>query len=232
MAAVFQPVAERPAPVRTEGLVPSLKRNLFGDWKSALTTLILVVLAVRYLPEVANWTLFKAVFQPNLDQCQAARGDGACWGVVAEKYRLIILGYYPFAEQWRPVAATLLLLGLLVTSCIRHFWKPWLVALWIVVIPLFFWVMGGGLGLTRVPTDQWGGLPLTIMLASFGIVLAFPLAVAIGYPDVVSIANTSLNQTGRAVECIAIIMLVYLTTSLSTAAFMGWYNKRSAIRER
>ncbi len=58
------------------------------------------------------------------------------------------------------------------------------------------------------------------------------LAVAIGYPDVVSIANTSLNQTGRAVECISIIMLVYLTTSLSTAAFMGWYNKRSAIRER
>jgi len=58
------------------------------------------------------------------------------------------------------------------------------------------------------------------------------LAVAIGYPDVVSIANTSLNQTGRAVECIAIIMLVYLTTSLSTATFMGWYNRRSAIKER
>jgi general L-amino acid transport system permease protein len=58
------------------------------------------------------------------------------------------------------------------------------------------------------------------------------LAVAIGYPDVVSIANTALNQTGRAVECIAIIMAVYLTTSLSTAAFMNWYNKRAAIRER
>ena len=58
------------------------------------------------------------------------------------------------------------------------------------------------------------------------------LAVAIGYPDVVSIANTSLSQTGRAVECIAIIMAVYLTTSLSTAAFMNWYNRRSAIKER
>jgi general L-amino acid transport system permease protein len=58
------------------------------------------------------------------------------------------------------------------------------------------------------------------------------LAVAIGYPDVVSIANTAINQTGRAVECIAIIMLVYLTTSLSTSGFMNWYNKRSAIRER
>jgi general L-amino acid transport system permease protein len=58
------------------------------------------------------------------------------------------------------------------------------------------------------------------------------LAVAIGYPDVVSIANTTLNQSGRAVECIAIIMLVYLTTSLGTSALMNWYNKRVAIKER
>ena len=58
------------------------------------------------------------------------------------------------------------------------------------------------------------------------------LAVAIGYPDVVSIANTALNQTGRAVECIAIIMAVYLFTSLSTSAFMNAYNTRAAIKER
>ena len=58
------------------------------------------------------------------------------------------------------------------------------------------------------------------------------LAVAIGYPDVVSISNTAINQTGRAVECIAIIMLVYLFTSLSTSGIMNWYNKRSAIKER
>ena len=58
------------------------------------------------------------------------------------------------------------------------------------------------------------------------------LAVAIGYPDVVSISNTAINQTGRAVECIAIIMLVYLTTSLSTSGIMNWYNRRAAIKER
>ena len=58
------------------------------------------------------------------------------------------------------------------------------------------------------------------------------LAVVIGYPDVVSIANTTLNQTGRAVECIAIIMGVYLCTSLGTSALMNWYNKRAAIKER
>jgi len=58
------------------------------------------------------------------------------------------------------------------------------------------------------------------------------LAVAIGYPDVVSVATTALNNTGRAVECIAIVMAVFLTTSLSTSAFMNWYNRRAAIRER
>jgi general L-amino acid transport system permease protein len=58
------------------------------------------------------------------------------------------------------------------------------------------------------------------------------LAVAVGYPDVVSIANTSLNQTGRAVECITLVMLVYLTTSLATSLLMNWYNARAAIKER
>jgi general L-amino acid transport system permease protein len=58
------------------------------------------------------------------------------------------------------------------------------------------------------------------------------LAVAIGYPDVVSISNTAINQTGRAVECIAIIMAVYLTTSLLTSLFMNWFNARAAIKER
>jgi general L-amino acid transport system permease protein len=56
--------------------------------------------------------------------------------------------------------------------------------------------------------------------------------VAIGYPDVVSIANTAINQTGRAVECIALIMVVYLSTSLLTSLFMNWYNARAAIKER
>ncbi len=58
------------------------------------------------------------------------------------------------------------------------------------------------------------------------------LAVAIGYPDIVSIANTAINQTGQAIEGIAIIMAVYLTISLSISAFMNWYNKRIALVER
>ncbi len=59
------------------------------------------------------------------------------------------------------------------------------------------------------------------------------LAVAIGYPDLVQVfMGTVLNQTGQAVEVIAITMLVYLTISLSTSMFMNWYNSRKALVER
>jgi general L-amino acid transport system permease protein len=58
------------------------------------------------------------------------------------------------------------------------------------------------------------------------------LAVAVGYPDLVSISTTSLNQTGRAIECIAIIMACYLTLSLLTSWFMNAYNRRSLLKER
>jgi len=58
------------------------------------------------------------------------------------------------------------------------------------------------------------------------------LALAIGYPDLVSIANTTLNQTGQAIEGVTMIMGTYLTISLSISIFMNWYNKRIALVER
>lgn len=58
------------------------------------------------------------------------------------------------------------------------------------------------------------------------------LAVAIGFPDFVSVANTTINQTGQAVEGVALIMAVYLIFSLSTSAFMNWYNKKVKLVER
>jgi len=67
-----------------------------------------------------------------------------------------------------------------VASCVRTFWKPWLVGLWLVVLAFFFVLMKGGvMGLAPVETDRWGGLPLTIMLATLSIVLAFPISVLV-----------------------------------------------------
>lgn len=58
------------------------------------------------------------------------------------------------------------------------------------------------------------------------------LAVAIGYPDLVSVSNTTMNQTGQAVEGVAIFMTVYLSISLLVSFFMNWYNKRMSLVER
>jgi general L-amino acid transport system permease protein len=59
------------------------------------------------------------------------------------------------------------------------------------------------------------------------------LAAAIGYPDLVAVfAGTTLNQTGQAVEIIAMTMAVYLTLSLAISLLMNWYNARMALRER
>lgn len=175
----FQPISARPAPVSTEGPIAWIKANLLGDWKTTLSTLIVGGFLLYYVPQLLGWAVFRAAWLPNADACRAP-GVGACWGVIAEKYRFIIFGRYPFEEQWRPLVATVLMVGLLMASCMRTFWKPWLAALWIAVLACFFVLMyGNTLGLSKVETDRWGGLPLTILLASLSIVMAFPIALLV-----------------------------------------------------
>ena len=178
-ATIFQPIAARPAPVDTEGPVAWVKANLLADWKTTLATLIVGGVLLWLVPQILNWAVFKAAWLPNYEACRAD-GVGACWGVIAEKYRVIIFGRYPFEEQWRPLIATVLLTGLLVASCVRMFWKTWLPLLWLVVLAAFFTLMyGNTLGLTQVDTDRWGGLPLTILLASLSLVMSFPIALLV-----------------------------------------------------
>ena len=181
MAAVLaSPIPPRPAPVKTEGFTPWLRANLFATVPNTVVSLLMLGLLFWAVSNFLRWGVLQAVFAADADACQAARGIGACWGVVNEKARLILLGRYPRAEHWRPAIATLLLVGLVVASCSRFFWKPWLLALWGGVLAVFFILMSGGvLGLSKVTTDQWGGLPLTILLTVISMTLAFPIAVAV-----------------------------------------------------
>ena len=101
------------------------------------------------------------------------------------------------------------------------------------------WEAAGALGLRRGQILRFVVLPQALRVIIppttsqyLNLTKNSSLAVAIGYPDIVSIAGTTLNQTGQAIEGIAIIMTVYLTLSLSISAFMNWYNKKIALVER
>jgi general L-amino acid transport system permease protein len=94
--------------------------------------------------------VFKAVPAPTTPTLPGRAWRGACWGVVAEKYRLIIFGRYPFEQQWRPAAGHALLVAVLVASCMRRFWNPGCCWLWAAALALFFVLMKGGVaGLSR-----------------------------------------------------------------------------------
>ncbi len=179
-ADTFAPIAARPAPVAIGGAVGWVRRNLFADAGSALATLTVLAALLYYVPALIEWAVVNAVVRPNSAACRALDDAGACWGVIAEKYRLILFGRYPFVEQWRPLAATLLMLAMLVASCTRPLWSRWLVLAWLVVFAAFFILMRGGVfGLSAVETDRWGGLPLTLLLSTIGIASAFPIAILV-----------------------------------------------------
>lgn len=174
----FSAISARPAPQSNSGPVAWCKANLFHDWKTSTGTLLIGLILLWLLPRLFQWALTDAVWNGNYETCHAA--SGACWAVVREKFRFILFGRYPHEEHWRALLSTAMLLGLILASCTRAFWRPWLVALWLGVLVVYLALMRGGFaGLRFVETDLWSGLPLTILLASLSMVMAFPIAVGI-----------------------------------------------------
>ncbi|MEY4414549.1 MAG: hypothetical protein RIQ53_1842 [Pseudomonadota bacterium] len=168
-----------PPPVRRD-LWPRLRAACFSSTASTLATLALLALAAWAAPGLWRWGVAEAVWRPDADACQAARGVGACWGVIAEKGRLILFGRYPFDQQWRAAAATAVLIGLLGLSGLRTCWRAWLPLAWLLGLGAGALLMrGGAFGLPLVETDRWGGLPLTLLLTVLSVASAFPLALAV-----------------------------------------------------
>jgi general L-amino acid transport system permease protein len=174
----FIPIAARPAPAATSGWVGWCQANLFHDWKTSLGTALIGLAFLTLAPKLFNWAIADAVLNGGYEACHAAHR--ACWAVVKEKFRFMLFGRYPQEEHWRALLCTTMLLGLILASCTRAFWKPWLPALWVGVLVLYFALMRGGIaGLRYVETDLWSGLPLTILLASLSMVMAFPIAMLV-----------------------------------------------------
>ena len=171
----------------TDALPPPSTQVGAGAWvrsrllSSPLNILITVLLAwflLMSLPALVEWAFLKANFTAtNAMECRASVG-GACWAFIVEKHRLILFGTYPFDEQWRPLIATLILVGVIACSGMRRFWNGKLALIWtagLTAVALLMW--GGVFGLTYVENSRWGGLPLTLILATFGIAFAFPIGV-------------------------------------------------------
>ena len=99
MTEVFLVKPPRRAPVKTEGAWPWMRSNLFSDISKTVLSVVLIGLLLWAVAGIARWGIVHAVFAADPDLCQAARGIGACWGVVNEKARLIVLGRYPQSEH-------------------------------------------------------------------------------------------------------------------------------------
>ena len=177
----------RPSAV-SSGPVAWARANLFSGWLSTAVTLALGYLIIRFAIGFIDWAFIHAVWsvpagangQPDPSACRAAKGEGACWAMVGDKWRFILFGRYPYDEQWRPGIVVALFLGLFAISANKQFWRKELALIWLGVLTLIGVLMWGGvLGLTYVPQDSWGGLPITLILSTFGLALAFPLAVLV-----------------------------------------------------
>jgi general L-amino acid transport system permease protein len=191
-----------------------LRRNLFSSWPSALATLAILWLAWRLIPQLIDWAFIHAVWRaPDARACREAQG--ACWAFLTEKHRFILFGTYPFDQHWRPAAAILLLVGLWAFSAIRTFWRWWLVLVWAAGLTLIGVLMWGGvLGLPFVENERWGGLALTLILATFGIALSFPLSIliALGRRSELPIIRTACIAYIELIRGVPLISLLFMAS--------------------
>jgi len=176
------PIAERARPAAAAfAPVAWARANLFSGWISTAVTLALIYLIARWAIDFFSWGVLHAVWTvpqtaagPDASACRDMKGVGACWAMIGDKYRFILFGRYAYEEQWRPAIVIALFIGLYAVSAMRRFWRKELVLVWVATLTVI-----GVLGLEYVPQDSWGGLPITLILSTFGLALAFPLAVLV-----------------------------------------------------
>lgn len=155
-----------------------LRRRLFRSPLSVLATVALLGAAAAVLPGLLDWAVLRAVTAPDAEACRAAAGRGACWGVIAEKWRFILFGRFPYDQQWRPALAIFLVLAPAAALCSRRWPLRRLAPLWLAGGALSLLLLrGGAFALAPVASEHWGGLALTVLLAGGGLAGALPLAI-------------------------------------------------------
>ncbi|MEW6486635.1 MAG: amino acid ABC transporter permease [Thermodesulfobacteriota bacterium] len=165
-------------PVTRVGALGWVRTNLFSSWFNALLTFATLYFLWKVVPPLVRWAFVESFWTSTGAECRL--GTGACWSVIPANLRFILFGFYPQAEQWRPATAMALLLALLFWSRDRRHWNRGLGYLWAGgLVAMGVLMRGGVLGLAAVETELWSGLPLTLLLAVFGMVAAYPLGVVL-----------------------------------------------------
>ncbi|KJV09229.1 amino acid ABC transporter permease [Elstera litoralis] len=209
------------SPLLTEpALLPPPKPRLplgqifFGDLAACLLTVLTGVLAVSLLPAL-NWAILKAVWVA--DTPAACQPGGACWAFIAAKLRLILFGVYPHDQQWRPLAVIGLILVMVLVSLPPRAWGRPLLAAWGLAIAAMLALMWGGVaGLPFVSTTNWGGLPVTLLLALLSLGLGFPFAVllALGRRSKLPIPRLMSVLTIEGVRGMPVVGLLFVASIL------------------
>jgi general L-amino acid transport system permease protein len=178
-------VPEKPTPSRTEavqppvtrmGVVGWLRANLFNTWYNSLLTLGVLFVLWKLVPPLFRWAFIASRWTGSSEACQGI--EGACWAFIPANIRLILFGFYPHGQYWRPITAIVLLLVLIFYSRDRRHWKKSLAWIWLTGVAVMWVLMHGGVfGLPTVETTKWSGLPLTLALALVGMTGAYPLGV-------------------------------------------------------
>jgi general L-amino acid transport system permease protein len=190
-----------------------MRKNLFSSWLNSLLTLFCLWLMWQLIPPLLNWAFLQAnwVGTTRADCTKA----GACWVFIHQRFGQFMYGLYPHDQRWRINLA--LLIGLF--SIALMFWRNLpqrgrYIAGWAVIYPLIVWglLYGGIFGLDRVETRQWGGLTLTLIIASVGIAGALPLGIllALGRRStmpVVRILSVIFIEFWRGVPLITVLFM-------------------------
>lgn len=188
-----------------------LRHYVLATKADVVLAIVLVALAAWLIPKIVRWGFVDSVVVADQPKACAAAA-GACWAVVTAHARTILFGLYPYAEQWRAaIALGVVALALAATFALGVQRMRHVVVLWIVTALAFLVLMAGGIpGLRYVPTDTWGGLPLSIFVFIATVLLGFPLAIALALGrqsrlPVFRIACTAAIEIVRAVPILTIL---------------------------
>lgn len=174
---VFKPLPSQAPPLTLVGPIGWLRENMFAGWFNSILSITSILFLVAVIPPLLSWVVFDATWTGDSQSCRA--GSGACWTFIGHKIQIFLVGSYPSAEIWRPTLAGILLIVLSLGTAMRAFSKFTLLALWLVLPCVSFWLINGGWFLFVVDQSRWGGLMLSVGLALVGILFSIPLGVVL-----------------------------------------------------